>query len=101
MEKLKREAGRVSPGTKVFKLKDAKKALATACKTLGYHAFSQRNLRQYLIVRLHRAGVDVKLIAAWQGHRDGGQLILDTYTEVFSEDSAAYVSQQLAKLVPA
>jgi hypothetical protein len=26
--------------------------------------------------------VDVKLIAEWQGHRDGGKLILETYSHV-------------------
>jgi hypothetical protein len=26
--------------------------------------------------------VDVKVIAEWQGHRDGGQLILSTYSHV-------------------
>jgi hypothetical protein len=26
--------------------------------------------------------VDVKVIAEWQGHRDGGKLILDTYSHV-------------------
>jgi hypothetical protein len=27
-------------------------------------------------------GVDVKVIALWQGHVDGGKLILDTYSHV-------------------
>jgi hypothetical protein len=27
-------------------------------------------------------GADVKVIAEWQGHRDGGKLILDTYSHV-------------------
>jgi hypothetical protein len=26
--------------------------------------------------------LDVKVIASWQGHRDGGKLILDTYSHV-------------------
>jgi len=43
--------------------------------------------------------VDKKLIAKWQGHQDGGQLIMDTYTEVFGSDDAEYEQQQLAKLV--
>ena len=61
--------------------------------------FSQRNIRQCLILRLWKAGVDKKLIAKWQGHQDGGQLIMDTYTEVFGADDAEYEQQQLAKLV--
>lgn len=42
--------------------------------------------------------MDKKLIAKWQGHQDGGQLIMDTYTEVFGDDDARYEQQQLAKL---
>jgi hypothetical protein len=42
--------------------------------------------------------VDKKLIPKWQGHQDGGQLIMDTYTEVFGGDDAQYEQQQLAKL---
>ena len=99
MEKLKQEAGAVCPSAKVFKIKDAKKALATACRTLGYHAFSQRNMRQCLIGRLWKAGVDYKMISKWQGHRDGGQLIINTYTQVFGAADAEYETQQLAKLV--
>jgi hypothetical protein len=34
------------------------------------------------IVRAIELGVDVKVIAEWQGHRDGGQLILSTYSHV-------------------
>ena len=99
MEQLRAEAGaKAAPRTLVFKIKDAKKALTNACERLGFPHFSQRNLRQCLIMRLWKAGVDKKTIARWQGHRDGGQLILDTYTEVFGADDAEYERLQLAKL---
>jgi len=78
--------GKRSPASLVFKIKDAKRALGFACKRLKFPAFCQRSLRQHLIGRLWRAGVDRKLIAQWQGHQDGGQLILDTYTQVFGSD---------------
>jgi integrase len=84
--------------TRVFAIKDAKKALKAACDRLGYPNFSQRSIRRGLIRKLWRAGVDKKLIAKWQGHRDGGQLIIDTYTEAFGDDDAEYERQQLAKL---
>lgn len=32
-------------------------------------------------------GVDVKVIAEWQGHQDGGKLILQTYSHVRPEHS--------------
>jgi hypothetical protein len=34
------------------------------------------------ITRAIERGVDVKVISQWQGHRDGGKLILDTYSHV-------------------
>ena len=66
----------------VFKISDAKKALAGACRRLGYSPFSQRSLRRMFITRAIERGVDVKVIAEWQGHKDGGKLILDTYSHV-------------------
>lgn len=99
LERLKAEAGRkVSPRDCVFKIKDAKHALNGACERLDLPHFTQRNLRQCLIMRLWKSGVDKKLIAKWQGHQDGGELILSTYTEVFGADDAEYEKQQLAKL---
>lgn len=98
LERLKAKAGRPLSNRRVLAIKDAKKALAAACERLGYPKFSQRSMRQFLIGRLWKAGVDRKLIAKWQGHRDGGKLIIDTYTEVFGDDDFAYEQQQLAKL---
>jgi integrase len=66
----------------VFKISDAKKALAGACRRLGYPPFSQRSLRRMFITRAIERGADIKVISQWQGHRDGGKLILDTYSHV-------------------
>ena len=98
MKRLKKTAESEHRNAPVFQIHDAKKALKTACERLAYHNFSQRNIRQCLIRRLWQARVDPKLIAKWQGHQDGGQLIIDTYTEVFGGDDAEYERQQLAKL---
>ena len=87
-----------SPGSRVFRIRDAKKALSAACIRLRLPHFSQRNLRQFGIGLLWKAAIDKKLIAKWQGHQDGGELILSTYTEVFGADDQEYERQQLAKL---
>ncbi len=96
--RLQESAGNVPVNARVFAIQDAKKALRAACERLGYVNFSQRSIRRCLIRQLWRAGVDKKLIAKWQGHQVGGQLIMDTYTEVFGDDDAEYERQQLAKL---
>jgi integrase len=67
---------------RVFKIADAKKALAGACRRLDYPPFSQRSLRRMFITRAIERGVDVKVLSEWQSHRDGGKLILDTYSHV-------------------
>ena len=101
MDRLRGNVGlKATPTTQVFKIKDGNKALTAACERLGIPHFTQRNLRECLIMRLWRSGLDKKLIAKWQGHRDGGALILSTYTEVFGSDDGEYESLQLAKLAP-
>ena len=99
MKKLEARLGTdATSQTKLFNIKDARKALAGACRRLNFKNFTQRNIRQVLIRRLWQSGVDYKLIAKWQGHQDGGKLILDTYTEVFSADDAEYETAQLARI---
>jgi integrase len=84
----------------VLQIGDAKKALRAACTRLGLPHFSQRAIRRVLIQKLWKAGVDKKLIAKWQGHSDGGKLIMDTYTETFGSDDDKYEEQELAKITP-
>ena len=45
----------------VFRIADAKKSLAGACRRLSYPLFSQRSLRRMFIVRAIERGVDVKV----------------------------------------
>jgi len=67
---------------RVFAIRDAKKAIAGACRRLKLPAYSHRAFRRMFITRAIEKGIDVKVIAEWQGHRDGGKLILDTYSHV-------------------
>ncbi len=46
------------------------------------------------VTRAIERGADVKVIAEWQGHKDGGKLILDTYSHVRSVHS-----QRMAELM--
>jgi Phage integrase family. len=77
----KRYAERSNDG-RVFKINDAKRAIAAACKRLKMPAYGHRSFRRMFITRAIERGVDVKVIAEWQGHKDGGKLILETYSHV-------------------
>jgi integrase len=63
-------------------LHNAKRALEGACNRLGLPRYTQRSLRRMFITKAIENGVDVKVIAQWQGHKDGGALILKTYSHV-------------------
>ena len=83
LERIRQERGGSPPGAeRVFRLRDAKKSIAGACQRLGLPAYGHRALRRTFITRAIERGVDVKVIAQWQGHSDGGKLILDTYSHV-------------------
>jgi len=84
--------------TKLFTIQDARKALTNACTRLSFPHFTQRSIRAFLIRRLWQSGVDLKLIAKWQGHQDGGKLIMNTYTEVFGSNDGDYIKSELAKI---
>jgi integrase len=80
--------------THVFSVRDAKKAIDGACTRLKLPRYSSRSFRRFFITTAIERGVDVKVIAQWQGHRDGGKLILDTYSHVRPAHS-----EQMARLM--
>ncbi len=100
LKRLRKAAG-PKPRGPVFKVQNVKKALTGATQRLGLPHFTQRNLRAMRIKRLWEQGVDVKVIAQWQGHSDGGKLIMTTYTEVFGSNAESYERAQLAKAAAA
>jgi len=69
-------------GKKVFGVKNPKKSLESACARLGLPDYSPRAFRRMFITRCLELGIDPQTIAEWQGHRDGGQLILKVYGRV-------------------
>jgi integrase len=81
---------------RLFGIEGARKALTNACRRLGFPLFTPRGLRRMFITRCLELGVDVKTVAQWQGHSDGGVLILKTYSHV-----RAIHSQRMAQLLVA
>lgn len=77
---------------RVFKVKDPKIALDAACKRLNLPKYSARAFRRMFITHALELGVDAQTIAAWQGHKDGGQLILRVYARVSEEHTRRMAS---------
>jgi integrase len=82
LERMDEERQDRSPDTRVFKVRDPKKGLDAACKRLELPNYSARAFRRMFITRCLELGIDPQTVASWQGHRDGGQLILKVYGRV-------------------
>ncbi|MDF1742019.1 MAG: tyrosine-type recombinase/integrase [Verrucomicrobiales bacterium] len=93
LERLNDREPKVSQGP-VFKIRSAKKSMSAACERLGLPHFDHRSLRRMFVTRALQRGVDVKTVSQWQGHKDGGRLILSTYSHVIDSHSA-----KMAKLL--
>lgn len=70
------------PGEKLFNIKQARKAITEACKRLELPIYTHRSFRRFFITTAIERGIDVQTVSRWQGHRDGGKLILQTYSDV-------------------
>jgi len=96
LERMKDEREDRAPDTKVFKVRDPKKGLDAACKRLDLPNYSARAFRRLFITRCLELGIDPQTVASWQGHRDGGQLILKVYGKV----SKKHQDEMAARLLP-
>jgi integrase len=67
------------PETRLLPQDNCRKALEGACGRLKFPHFEPRSLRRFHITRSLRAGIDAPTVASWQGHQDGGELVLRTY----------------------
>lgn len=85
------------PETRLLPQDNCRKALQGACSRLKFPHFEPRSLRRFHITRSLRAGIDAPTVAAWQGHQDGGELVLRTYQ---AEVSLAHSLKMAAMLGP-
>jgi integrase len=69
-------------------------ALERACAKTGVPRMTHHSLRHLFATRALQSGVDVRTVAGWLGHRDGGALLLKTYAHLLDHHS-----QQMAQRV--
>ncbi len=85
---------RIQAGKAVFVWRDPEQALHGACERLTLPVYTPRSLRRTFIIRALESGVDPRVVAKWQGHRDA-KLILDTYGNYVSKE---HEKAQIAKI---
>jgi integrase len=93
--KALKAGGYVSVGRAVVPWRTPRKALATACHHLGLPGYEPRALRRCFIVHCLQQGIDPRLVAKWQGHKDA-KLIFSVYGKFIDR---AYEQEQAQKLV--
>jgi integrase len=82
-----------NPDGKVFKAGGAMESLRRACAEVGMARMTHHDCRHFFVVTALQAGVDVRTIATWLGHGDGGVLLLRTYGEYTAEHGAAMAAK--------
>jgi integrase len=88
------------PEARLLTFDDCRSALAGACRRLKIPHFEVRALRRYFITQALRRGVDVPTVALWQGHRDGGALLLKTYADEVRLDHSLKMSRLMTNVLP-
>lgn len=84
---------------KVFKVREAQKAINSACKKLGIPRFTHHDLRHLFATTCIESGVDIPTVSRWLGHKDGGALAMKTYGHLRREHSIAQA--QKVQFMPA
>ncbi|MEI6562623.1 MAG: site-specific integrase [Verrucomicrobiota bacterium] len=77
------------PAEKVFKVREAQKAIDSACKKLKIPRFTHHDLRHLFATTCIESGVDIPTVSRWLGHKDGGALAMKTYGHLRREHSIA------------
>ena len=67
---------------------DCRMSVGRACEALGLPHFGHHSFRHFFATDAIESGVNVRTLAQWLGHLDGGQLLLKTYAHVWPQQEA-------------
>jgi integrase len=79
---LMRDAQKPQPTDSVLRVKAAQGFIDSACKALHIPRFTTHALRHLFGTACLEAGVDVRTVAGWLGHKDNGALLLKVYSHI-------------------
>ena len=74
---------------KVFRVREAQKAINAACKKLRIPRITHHDLRHLFATVCIESGVDIPTVSRWLNHKDGGALAMKTYGHLRREHSVA------------
>jgi integrase len=82
-------AGMRDRGGRLFTIKTPAHSFLNACGRLELGPWRVYDLRHYFGTSCLESGIDLATVADWMGHKDGGALLLKTYTHIRSVHSLA------------
>jgi integrase len=91
LERMKADRGEVDGATRVLLIKEAQGFITSACKKLAIPRFTTHALRHLFGTACLEAGVDVRTVAGWLGHKDNGALLLKVYSHVRQQHEAEMI----------
>ncbi|MEO5753425.1 MAG: site-specific integrase [Chthoniobacterales bacterium] len=91
-ERIRAERIGDRPTAKVFRVREAQKAIDSACRKLNLPRITHHDLRHLFATICIESGVDIPTVSRWLGHKDGGALAMKTYGHLRREHS---ISQAL------
>ena len=77
----------------VLAVSECQKAIDAACQRLAVNRFTHHDLRHLFTTRAIESGIDIPTIAKWVGHKDGGALLMRTYSHLLKEHSQAMAAK--------
>lgn len=85
LTRLKDQRLKPGPDDPVLLVREAQGFIDSACRKLGIPRFTTHALRHLFGTACLEAGVDVRTVASWLGHKDHGALLLKIYSHVRSD----------------
>lgn len=77
----------------VLSVCDCTDAVWGACRKLGIKKMTHHDFRHLFATRSIESGVDVPTVAKWLGHKDGGALLMRTYSHLLDDHSQAMAAR--------
>lgn len=91
LTRMKAERQQAGAEDRVLLLKEAQGFITSACRKLGIQRFTTHALRHLFGTACLEAGVDVRTVAGWLGHKDNGALLLKVYSHVRQHHEAEMI----------
>jgi integrase len=88
-ERMRRDRADEALTEKVFRVREAQRAINHAAKQLNITRIVHHDLRHLFATICIESGVDIPTVSRWLGHKDGGVLAMKTYGHLRREHSIA------------